>query len=343
MVGRKRHQGFTLIELLVVIAIIAVLIALLLPAVQQAREAARRSQCKNNLKQLGIALHNYHDSANVFPFLKGTSAILQYNSHANVALLPYLDQAPLFNQISTPLVVGATTYNPGTMYSWDTAYPPWKNQIPVYLCPSEVDAWKYSNIGHQTYRLCLGDSPTGTWSGGNQRGIFAPISKTKIADVLDGTSNTIAMSERCNKRSGGNSTVVRGGVAASTATSPPSTCAATATGMYYNSGVSMIRPTDVPAMWTDGSPHCSGFTTTLPPNSPSCSNSTNYVADSIISASSYHEGGVHVLMADGAVRFVSNNINTGNLTTAAPTGGPSPYGVWGSLGTMSSGEVVSEF
>src|SRR5438552_8131033 len=112
---RRRRLGFTLIELLVVIAIIAVLIALLLPAVQQAREAARRSQCKNNLKQLGLALHNYHETYGVFPFECGGTGWTGSGTgnwgrlSGTVVLLPFLDQTPLWNQISTALPGGAVS------------------------------------------------------------------------------------------------------------------------------------------------------------------------------------------------------------------------------------------
>src|SRR6187399_3083624 len=114
----KRRKAFTLIELLVVIAIIAVLIALLLPAVQQAREAARRTQCKNNLKQLGLALHNYLDVAGMFPHRRGgtdgASATLSNDNHGSglTMILPYLDQSPLYNQISSTQTFGTTTYAP---------------------------------------------------------------------------------------------------------------------------------------------------------------------------------------------------------------------------------------
>jgi prepilin-type N-terminal cleavage/methylation domain-containing protein/prepilin-type processing-associated H-X9-DG protein len=344
MRNTSRKLGFTLIELLVVIAIIAVLIALLLPAVQQAREAARRSQCKNNLKQLGLALHNYHDTMTLFPYLKGPSGNSYYTTHANVALLPYLDQSPLYNLIAAPLTSGSNSWGAFGAVSWDTAYPPWQNQIPGYLCPSESSSFKFANMGNQNYRLCLGDSPIGTEYGTLIRGIFGQISNTKIGDVTDGTSNTIMMSERCNKKN--QDQLFTLGAVAQASISPPSTCAALGGGPYLPTGTAVIRPTDVPAFWPDGSPHCSGFTTTLPPNSPSCSNSTNYVDDSIISATSYHVGGVHVLMADGSVRFVSNTINSGNLATASPTAsspGPSPYGIWGALGTKSGNETVSNF
>lgn len=343
---RQRKRGFTLIELLVVIAIIAVLIALLLPAVQQAREAARRTQCRNNLKQLGLALHNYADTHLFLPFMRWTVGNVYYNNHANLALLPYVDQAPLFQQVSAPLTVGASTWQPmgflNAPYSWDTVYPPWKTQVPGYLCPSDPNSLvKYSNIGNQSYRLCLGDSVIGVYAGTSVRGIFGSASKTQLRDITDGTSNTIAMAERANK-SFGDTTRVIWGVAGPVDVSTPAACLALSTGINYPTGTATVRGADVPSMWSDGAPHCAGFTTVLPPNSASCTNSTNYVADSIISASSHHTGGIHALMADGAVRFISNNINSGNLAVA-PTTSASPYGVWGALGTKAGNETIGEF
>ena len=339
-------RGFTLIELLVVIAIIAILIALLLPAVQQAREAARRTQCRNNLKQLGLALHNYHDTHGVMPFMRWTVGNPYYNNHANLALLPFVDQSPLFNQVSTSLTVGATTYLPmgftAAPYSWDTVYPPWKQQVPGYLCPSDANSLvKYSNIGTQCYRLCLGDSVNGMYAATSTRGIFGSNSRTQMRDITDGTSNTIAMSERANKNFGDQPRILWG-VAGPVDVSTPVACLALNTGIYYPTGTGIVRGADVPSMWSDGSPHCAGFTTVLPPNSASCTNSTNYVADSIISATSHHTGGVHVVMADGAVKFISNNINSGNLAVA-PTVAASPYGVWGALGTKAGNETVGEY
>lgn len=341
-----RRRGFTLIELLVVIAIIAVLIALLLPAVQQAREAARRTQCRNNLKQLGLALHNYADAHQALPFMRWTTGTVYYNSHANLALLPYVDQAPLFQQLSGVMTVGASTFQPmgylNAPYSWDTVYPPWKTQVAGYLCPSDANSLvKYSNIGTQSYRLCLGDSVNGVYAATSTRGIFGSISRTQFRDITDGTSNTIAMSERANKNFG-DPTRVLWGVAGPVDVSTPAACLALSTGLYYPSGTPTVRGADVPSMWSDGAPHCTGFTTVLGPNSASCTNSSNYVADSIISATSHHTGGVHCLMADGAVRFVSSNINTGNLAVA-PSTAQSPYGVWGALGTKAGNETVGDF
>lgn len=180
----------------------------------------------------------------------------------------------------------------------------------------------------------------GVYSGTSIRGIFGSISKTQLRDITDGTSNTIMMSERANKNFGDTTRVLWGVATADVST--PAACLALSTGLSYPTGTATVRGTDVPSMWSDGSPHCGGFTTVLPPNSASCTNSTNYVADSIISATSHHTGGVHCLLADGAVRFVSSNINSGNLTVA-PTTAASPYGVWGALGTMSGTETVGDF
>lgn len=336
LISRSR-VGFTLIELLVVIAIIAVLIALLLPAVQQAREAARRSQCKNNLKQLGLALHNYHDTANVFPMMRGSGGYSYYNAVGWIGMLPYLDQAPLYNAINDQHNI--------SVYSWTTTFVPFQTKLPVFLCPSDGSADSASGIGSvktRSYRLSVGDTINNNFAGAT-RGLFGYISKVKIADVTDGTSNTIAMSEhvvgRLSETLDARAWVARGVTGYDT---NPAVCLATASGGKYAASQAIMRP-DFTNMWTDGSVHCAAFTTVLPPNSPSCGFSGNYVDWELVSASSMHVGGVHVLMTDGAVRFVSENISTGTLTAPNVSQGTSPYGVWGALGSKSGGETVGEF
>ena len=347
---KKSIRAFTLIELLVVIAIIAVLIALLLPAVQQAREAARRSQCKNNLKQLGLALHNYHDTYNAFcPMNLGSSPVgsggvgdaINGNGHNGiVSMLPYLDQAPLFNTITSNAM-------PWTQ-SWNGSF--WSAQIPSLVCPTSPPCSPYSGspaVGPRSYRFCMGDSIANTINAGastlyTTRGMFGTFSRTNTRDITDGTSNTIAMSERelGGIGLGGNlQKLGRTAVNIANATTP-SNCLATATGTVYTVGV-VNWPAGM--LWPSGQPYYAGFNTVLPPNSPSCSMGADDEYSGVYSATSLHVGGVHVLMADGAVRFVSDNINAGTSSSAAATSGVSNYGVWGALGTKAGGEVIGEY
>jgi len=345
----KVRSGFTLIELLVVIAIIAVLIALLLPAVQQAREAARRSQCKNNLKQLGLALHNYHDNFNVFPYMSGGttaggvgSAIEGRGPAGFVSILPYIDQAPLYNLITLP-------YGD----PWGGSYAAYNATIPGYICPTSPPCNPYSGsprVGNRSYRFSMGDTIANTVNAGastvyNTRGMFGVFSSCRIRDVTDGTSNTIAMSERELGGQGAHSSATRDklgrtAVSISGMNTNPSVCLATATGTQYT-----VATVNWPAgmLWPAGMPFYAGFNTVLPPNSPSCSSGGDDEFWGIYSATSLHVGGVQVLMADGAVRFVSENISSGASTSGELTTGTSPYGVWGALGTKSGGEVINDF
>jgi len=194
-----------LIELLVVIAIIAVLIALLLPAVQQAREAARRTQCKNSLKQLGLALHNYHDVFGRFVFATGGTD-LPADDTSNwsrlgglVPLCPYLDQAPLFNQIATGgMIEGTGPWNPMGAAPWRDAYPPWRRQLSVLRCASEPgNAASWIQTGRTSYGFCFGDTARnindgGQWTSNRKaRGCFYLWSNLGLRDITDGSSNTI--------------------------------------------------------------------------------------------------------------------------------------------------------
>ncbi|QDU35838.1 Type II secretion system protein G precursor [Maioricimonas rarisocia] len=336
---RMRRRGFTLIELLVVIAIIAILIALLLPAVQQAREAARRSQCKNNLKQLGLALHNYHDTYGVFPYRQGGTNQSTHNwgrLSGFVGLLPYVDQGPLFNQISSELVDGGTTYPPMGPNPWNGNYPPWQQTIPVLLCPSETSHSASDSIGDTTYGFVAGD--THNTNSSNPRGMFGLRSSTRFSDILDGSSNTIAMAEMKFPVQSGDI----GHTAVGSNFTVPTDCLAT-----YNPTTRQYTVTAHAwkgRRWSDGGAGSTAVTTTMPPNSPSCSHNNHDAQNGFYSAGSAHVGGCHTLMGDGSVQFISENIDTGNLSVdAATVGGVSPYGVWGALGTKAGGEVVGEF
>ena len=348
-----RLRGFTLIELLVVIAIIAILIALLLPAVQQAREAARRSKCTNNLKQLGLAMHNYHDTYGMFPWMKGGTAATRYDTprgneqtiNGFVFLLPYLDQAGLYNDISAGDLSANTA-------PWglprDFSFPPWGKKVVVLECPSSPKGRYYSNNtffqGQRDYGMSMGDTIRNNNTIANNRGIFGYRSSTRIDQIQDGTSNTVMLAEKGRGRAL-DTTDVRG-YSANNRTgmdTNPGSCLLTATNGRYTVPAQTDRPQG--ALWASGLAANCGFTTVLPPNSPTCISDNWGDGWGVISAGSYHEGGVNVLMADGSVRFISENIDTGDLSQPDPGTSyiKSPYGVWGALGTKDSEEVIGEF
>jgi prepilin-type N-terminal cleavage/methylation domain-containing protein/prepilin-type processing-associated H-X9-DG protein len=321
-IADRRRAGFTLIELLVVIAIIAILIALLLPAVQQAREAARRSQCKNNLKQLGLAMHNYHDSFLVFP--PGGIGNVLWSSDPSVSrglntyrlswmpmLLPNLDQAALYNSF-VPYMNGFDASGaPVQLGPW--VWPNVKTVLPALMCPSDPEGGKNNILGFQgNYGACMGStgSLVGTDATATRlNGMFYQMSKTSMKSLVDGSSNTLMCSE--NK------------VFQDVAGTPDSSN--DWRGAYYdNYGVTSWISTQFPpnTMEPDRLRRCINK-----PKDP-CIFTTSTSSNTVMFARSYHTGGVHALLADGSVRFVSENIA---LVT------------WQNLGSRNDGTVLGEF
>jgi len=345
---RSRARGFTLIELLVVIAIIAILIALLLPAVQQAREAARRTQCRNNLKQLGIAMHNYHDNFTQFPpgSCDGMKATTGRRYGFPYFILPYIDQAPLFNAINAQ---ATPTVTAGLADPWSrAAY--WTVDIPGLICPSDtLPGNRNESPTLLSYKVCVGDILNN--NNDQTRGLFGWRSKLGLRDALDGASNTIMMAEAVIGDQDVSS--IKGGVALNvvgTGNGTPQDCYNTldpANPQRFNPAQAVradFRPPGGRAL--DGRAYFNFFTTAMRPNGPTCQSSGGDGGWGHAAASSRHTGGVHVLMGDGAVKFVSDNINAGTPTATAPggaQGGPSPYGIWGALGTRNGTETVSDF
>lgn len=374
---RVRRAAFTLVELLVVIAIIGVLVALLLPAVQAAREAARRSQCSNNLKQWGLSMHNYHDVLNSFPPRRGGTAIstpgdidrltANYDrKSAFMFLLPFMEQVPMADQIRA----GGTTSTgrpipPDGPAGWHDGrngsgvFGPWGTQLAAVLCPSNSISTFPSLVNpRNAYAFSMGDCVGGVsgtlhWNRSNMtndRGIFNGSARCKgFKDILDGTSNTIAMSEHIARPGIAIRLAVGEDVKTATAVNVtsvltnPGSCYTRATGKRF---IGVQIKARFGLLWSDGQAERVGFTTILPPNAPSCVVDADPNADSqggTLSPSSYHPGGVMSMFADGSVRFISETINTGNLAAPPVISGPSPYGVWGALGSIQGSEPVSNF
>jgi len=309
----RRRSGFTLIELLVVIAIIAILIGLLVPAVQKVREAAARSQCQNNLKQIGLALHNYHGVFKKFPpGWVGTGAAPNLSYGWPTFTLPYLEQNNLYKSI------GPDTTPLGTVFKTNLA----SLQLPVstFICPSDSSGTQgdlndnrpfTKAVPGQTVYIAKSNYPgnAGDYTGnlGCGTGIFYQDSKTRITDITDGTSNTLLVGER---DSGDilNGTV-RGRYSALIAGM------STAAGENGNAGTNAL------VGWTYFQP-MTGVNGTLK-TPASCFGST-------------HTGGMNMLLCDGSVRFISLDVPWGDVSTANTA--PQLFNI---LGGARDGRVLS--
>ena len=356
--GRPVKPGFTLVELLVVIAIIGLLIGLLLPAVQSARETARRAQCGNSLRQVALGYLNFESARQALPFMRGpsntgTRSTTPMGNEQTIGgfvyVLPRIEEQRLYDEISVPWSGSggsAQAFGPPRDFLW---YPPWKRLIPGLLCPSTQPGLSYGGdatiLGRRHYAVCLGDMINNMNSGANNRGIFGYSSTAlgiTLAEIRDGTSKTIMLGEKANAI---NASDVRGLGAQNIAglNTNPSLCFATAGGLNYlpSTGVQSSRP--LGGLWHHGQACHSGFQTVLPPNSPSCMADAWGDTWGVISAGSYHPGGAHVAMADASTRFVSETIDCGNTSAAEVTSasGASPYGIWGAMGSRRGGESLT--
>jgi prepilin-type N-terminal cleavage/methylation domain-containing protein/prepilin-type processing-associated H-X9-DG protein len=341
LIGSSRRRAFTLIELLVVIAIIAILIALLLPAVQAAREAARRMQCVNNLKQLGLAVHNYESTNGVLPpqqIVGFSGATITFKSQwgATSRLGPYLELGPLYNSIN---------------YSLKTSdrdnFTVVASSIKTLICPSEINprpstttsaSGVTSTYAISNYGWCVGDWYTFGGAGGvPNRGAFATNRSKAFAAFTDGTSQTLLGAEvKAYQPAYHNCPSAVPSSLASPAALPDFR-----TVLSVVAGAASRCGTPVPGhtKWCHGDTFNDGFTTALTPNTRSPSGTPPSDSDlvsvdeddggptySSVTSRSYHPGGVNSLFGDGSVRFIKDSVN---------------WQTWRALGTVAGGEVLS--
>jgi prepilin-type N-terminal cleavage/methylation domain-containing protein/prepilin-type processing-associated H-X9-DG protein len=336
----KSRQGFTLIELLVVIAIIGILIALLLPAVQKVREAANRTKCSNNLKQLGLAMHNYHDTEGSFPpcydkkvssdpnYINVPSFLFRWSPLAKIT--PYIEQDNLYHtlDLTIPLYIDTKLdVSPPNVFGV-------AQQIKIYVCPSDPQPAPINPaFGPNDYVACFGSGLNQGSHDPNNKvpppdGIFYTGSRTRIADITDGTSNTALMSESLQGPGG-------------PAPSGPLPVGSPLRQVLYASFSStpmtelVCQPpdpstltwaTDRDSKWADGDVYCSIYDHYRTPNSSvwDCIAGTY----SWRAARSGHAGGVNLLLADGSVRFVPNSVNPDT---------------WHALGSRNGSEVLGDY
>ena len=333
---RPRPGAFTLVELLVVIAIIGLLIALLLPAVQAVREAARRMQCTNNLKQLGLGAHNHHDSHRRFaagdpqkscPDYRDIPARL-YRWSSLAMLTPYLEQSNVYRSLNLDVPLyghdGASQKGPGFGVHTDNQEPV-SRIVNLFYCPSDQGRKIDEAYGPTNYRACWGSGtePWIVYTAATTDGVFYEGSSTRFADITDGTSNTALYSES-TLGPGGSATLTEdnAGVVMVSLRSPPmnaETCSVLRASADTSRG----------ARWVDGWPRYSGYDHGLTPNSrtPDCA-VVSPMRALWVAARSRHPGGVNVLLCDGSVRFVGATIDAAT---------------WHALGSRNGGEVLGEY
>ena len=347
--------AFTLVELLAVIAIIGTLIGLLLPAVQSARESARLSACANNFKQLAIGMHNYHDAKNALPYGHGKHGTAPWTDPAGwiwngmLYTFPFIEEAQTYNSLN----VSGNSGNIGST----------TKQVQTLLCPSDLRHQYNNDYGRLTtnYLLSHGDRYNYSFVKNSNRGVFGYGSATKFSDITDGLSKTLLLSE-CTRAVASGELAAPAGYTCFQCTGSwptslpvndrfaqvtddggsPSGCWSRWNGNGFTSPSQLVVVTrsagSAMVFGRMGYVYCN---TILAPNGPWCARDDSL---GIQPPRSRHVGGVNVAMADGATRFVVDQIDAGSKVSELTTvnAGSSPYGVWGALGTRASADTTGD-
>ena len=369
------------VNLATTIVCVFLLIVLLIGTTARKRTLARAGDCADNLRAIGLAIHNYHAAYKQLPQSSGGTTGNENPQWSNagrlgplVALTPFVEQQSLWETIANPYEnkTAKKKFPPMGPVPWfdETVYVPWGSSPQVYLCPDNFPPKPAGKVRvvktlesepsapgvMSSYVACFGDGTSlqgrlfdeDDAEGANHwraacRGMFVTGREMKFRDVLDGLSNTICFSETVAsvKRSPGRSEIFKDVNGLSL---DPSLCLKASKqndAAFWEFGRG--------SRWCDGAVTLSGFQTVLPPNSPSCTSERGF-DDPVVSAKSLHPGGVFVLMGDGAVVFLSENIDSGDASTPgvsheksySPPGSKNPYGLWGALGSRAARENIAE-
>ena len=378
-------QVFTIISAIVLVVCLLICGGLGLIGIQASREASRRMECSSNFKLIGLGIHNYHAAYMRLPVASGGTGFgtnesngNQYRLSGHVALLPFIEQQALWDQIANPYPSDNPQFPQMGPAPWDSrdAYLPFSTNIQTFTCPSgpittagTSYAFCYGDtveyVGASVYQIALMIDPeadskeydelkrdrvANRYARAIHRGTFANNRDSRFRDILDGLSNTIAMCEI--RRETAPSKHSNAWVAKDIdglIESPVERQNLVGSQGEFSEG-SSLWPETRGYHWADGNIRSTGCTTILPPNSASCSTPRSEF-EGIYSAGSLHLGGTHVLMGDGAVVYITETIDSGN--PGAPTvfrdgtggsapGRKSPYGIWGALGTRAQKESIEE-
>jgi len=338
--------------------------------------------CSNNFKQIGLAIHNYHSAYKQMPKQSGGTYSNAGNRHLlsyMVGLTPFVEQQGLWEQIANPRAVNHNgtdrdpPFPPMGPVPWDRNYTPWLTQLGTYRCPSDSEQPGANFEAYTNYAACIGDGIASnnhscvnqdgsaiSWcsprKGSYNRGFFQTRTVTRFRDTLDGLSNTMACGEICvdNRFKEVKATVVNREQDAAFFSSPV-VCEDTIDPerpQFHLAGTNTNNWTVSQGKgmrWCDGRPVLSSVTAIMPPNGVSCAWSGDG-SDGMFTVGSWHPGGAHILMGDGAVRFITESIDAGDSSanspnwpvgsSTTPPGGESPYGVWGALGSRAGRETA---